>query len=213
MDAVGVDSVAVSGHKFHGPRGAGFLALSSTARLAALQVAGGQEYGLRGGTENVAGAVGMATAAEIVLSHQAATEAHTRSLTERVFSAIREALPDAERLGHPERRLPHILSMRLPGVVGQTLLERCDARGLAFSTGSACHGTEHHDRAQDGTPDNHVLAAIGLDRSAAREVVRLSFSLATSVEQADEAARILVEEAKRFAASAPRGAADGARRR
>ncbi len=197
LDDLDVDSVAVSGHKFHGPRGAGFLALSSTADVAPLLVAGGQESGLRGGTENVPGAVGMAVAAEAALTHQAATAARTSRLATMVGDAVCAALDGATRLGHPERRLPHILSLRLPGVVGQTLLERCDARGLAFSTGSACHGDDH-------AATNPVLAAIGLDRRGAREVVRLSFSGATTDQEAAMASQILIEEALRLRDLAPR---------
>ncbi|MEO6593681.1 MAG: aminotransferase class V-fold PLP-dependent enzyme, partial [Planctomycetota bacterium] len=197
MDDLDVDSVAVSGHKFHGPRGAGFLALSSKAEIAPLQLAGGQEGGLRGGTENVAGAIGLALAAEQAFTHQASTATHTRELGELVLTIVGEALPDAERLGHPERHLPHILSLRLPGIVGQTLLERCNARGIAFSTGSACHATTdtHHHHDDRGPADNHVLASIGLDRRQAREVVRLSFCRHTTKAEAERAARTLVEEA------------------
>lgn len=209
LDDFDVDSVAVSGHKFHGPRGAGFLALSSTAEVAPLQLAGGQEGGLRGGTENVPGAVGLAVAAEQALTHQAATAAHTNALAERMFAAVQRAIPGAERLGHGERRLPHILSMRLPGVVGQTLALRCDARGVAFSTGSACHAS-HDDAAHDKKADNHVLAAIGLDRRGAREVVRVSFCGATTDDEVDTATGILVEEAARLLGSAPRDPASGA---
>ncbi|MCA8950112.1 MAG: aminotransferase class V-fold PLP-dependent enzyme [Planctomycetes bacterium] len=197
MDDFGVDSIAVSGHKFHGPRGAGFLALANTAELAPLQLAGGQELGLRGGTENVAGAVGLAVAAEAALSHQATTTRHCEALAEHVHRRIAEVVPGCVRLGHAERRLPHVLSLRLPGIVGQTLLERCNARGVAFSTGSACHG------ADDGKAQNHVLAAIGLDRRAAREVVRLSFSRLTTTAEADTAATILAEEIARMVKVAP----------
>ena len=210
MDDFGVDSVAVSGHKFHGPRGAGFLALSSTAEVAPLLPAGGQEGGLRGGTENVPGAVGLAIAAERVLTHQAATAAHTAGLAADVFAAVAEAVPGAVRLGCAERRLPHILSMRLPGVVGQTLALRCDARGVAFSTGSACHGTH----AEDGAPrkaDNHVLAAIGLDRAAAREVVRVSFCGETSSDDATTAAAVIADEAQRLLGARPWGAGAASR--
>jgi cysteine desulfurase len=212
LDDFDVDSVAVSGHKFHGPRGAGFLALSSTARIAPLQLAGGQEHGLRGGTENVAGAVGLAVAAEAALSHQAATAAHTEALAELVFERVHAAVPAAERLGHPERRLPHILSLRLPGLVGQTLLERCDARGVAFSTGSACHGTERTGAGDARRPaDNHVLAAIGFDQRAGREVVRLSFGGDTSRDEAEFAAAVVAEEARILVRQAPTAGVSGAR--
>ncbi len=219
MDEHDVDSVAVSGHKFHGPRGAGFLALSSTAEVAAIQPAGGQEGGLRGGTENLPGAIGLAVAAEAALTHQVTAAAHTRRLVDRAFGVVLQAMPDAECLTHPERRLPHILSLRLPGVVGQTLLERCDARGVAFSTGSACHGVAKAAGDEKAPADNHVLAAIGLDRRSAREVVRLSFCRFTTEEDADVAADVLVEEALRLRTSAPAafgeprtGHADGARK-
>ena len=209
-----VDSVAVSGHKFHGPRGAGFLALSSTAELAPLLPAGGQEGGLRGGTENVAGAIGLAVAAEYAFSHQADIEPHTRQIADLVFGIVQQALPQAERLGHAERRLPHILSLRLPGVIGQTLQQRCDARGVAFSTGAACHshdGDTGDGKAKPKGPPNRVLAAIGLDDRAAREVVRLSFAGDTRRDDAEAAAHILVEEAQRLLDSAPRSSAAGPR--
>ncbi len=219
LDEFDVDSVAVSGHKFHGPRGAGFLALSSTAEIAPLQLAGGQEGGLRGGTENVAGAIGLAVAAEHALTHQAGVEAHTGAACERMFARLQTAVPGAERLGHATRRLPHILSMRLPGVVGQTLALRCDARGVAFSTGSACHGTHEDNKpdkkaaenkpAENKPAENHVLAAIGLDRTAAREVVRVSFSGLTTNDDIDEATDILAAEAERLLGSAPRANAHG----
>lgn len=195
MDELGVDSVAVSGHKFHGPRGIGFLALRGTAKVAPLQLAGGQEDGLRGGTENVAGAVGLAIAAEATLSRQARTAAHCEAIAATMHAGIARAVPGAERLGDPERRLPHILSMRLPGIVGQTLLERCDARGVAFSTGSACHGPDG-DGADPTTAPNHVLAAIGFDRRQAREVVRLSFSHETTADDAETATTVIAEEAR-----------------
>lgn len=216
LDEFDVDSVAVSGHKLHGPRGAGLLALSSTADVAPLQLAGGQESGMRGGTENVAGAVGLAVAAEHALTHQAATAAHTRELADRTFAAVRAAVPGASRLGCAERRLPHILSMRLPGVPGQTLALRCDARGVAFSTGSACHGAHDGERDAAGkerserAADNHVLAAIGLDRRAAREVVRISFAGDTSADDADAATAIVIDEAQRLLGSSPRDRASGA---
>ncbi|MFO1077653.1 MAG: aminotransferase class V-fold PLP-dependent enzyme [Planctomycetota bacterium] len=201
LDEMDVDSVAVSGHKFHGPRGAGFLAISSKARIAPLQLAGGQEGGLRGGTENVAGAVGLAIAAEQALTHQAGTAAHTRVLCELVADRVLAVVPAARRLGNPERRLPHILSLHLPGIVGHTLLARCDARGLAFSTGSACHGAHG---AGKKAATNHVLAAIGMSARQAREVVRLSFSGETTRDEAERAAAILGEELQALVAVAPR---------
>ena len=187
LDDKGVDSVAISAHKFHGPRGMGCLTLSSKARIAALQPGGGQEHGLRGGTESVAAAVGMAVAAEAALSGLAQSKAQCTELAEMFFAIVAARLPKLQLLGHPQRRLPHLLSLRLGGIVAQSLQERMDARGVAFSTGSACHGQND---------ENHVLAAIGLDRIAAREVMRISFSKLNSVEEATRAADLLIEEAE-----------------
>lgn len=190
LDLAGVDSVAVSGHKLHGPRGIGFLATSSTARYQPLMEGGGQEGGRRGGTENVPGAVGLARAAERMLTHLGRNAEHCERLAARFFDAVVDEFPEATRLGAPDRRVPHILSMRIPGVVGQTLQQRVDTRGLSISTGSACH---------DGKSGaSHVLEAIGLSTRDAREVVRVSFSAETTYDEADRAVDILVAEADRL---------------
>jgi len=191
----GVDSVAVSGHKLHGPRGVGFFACTSNATISPLQEGGGQEDGMRGGTENVAGAVGLAVAAEAALSRLAESARHMEAATDGLFARVRAAFDGAERLGDPARRLPHVLSMRIPGVVGETLQQRADDRGLAFSTGSACHSGE--DR------ENHVLKAVGLSRQRAREVVRLSVCSHTTEQELAEAGDILCEEIGAMLAVAP----------
>lgn len=201
MDSHGVDSVAVSGHKFHGPRGAGFLALRGQANIAAVMEAGGQEDGLRGGTENVAAAVGLTLAAEEAMNRLGATAEHTRALGVLLFDEIRSAFPEASRLGNPDRCLPHILSLRIPGMIGESLLERASDRGVAFSTGSACHSA----RDDSGEPGggNHVLAAIGLNTREAREVVRFSFAHDNTVDEVRSAAAIVVEEARALSAMSP----------
>lgn len=194
---IAVDSVAVSAHKLHGPRGVGFLAMSNNAEIHPLQPAGGQELGLRGGTENVAGAVGLAVAAEAAFTHMAETRTHTENLADELFHRLSQAFPDAERLGNPEHRLPHILSMRIPGIVGATMLERMNAHGVAFSTGSACHGPNDK--------GNHVHQAIGLSRREAREVMRISFCRYNTTEELDRVAALMLEEARFLLDNAPRG--------
>jgi cysteine desulfurase len=187
LDTAGVDSVAISAHKFHGPRGIGCLGVSSKARISPLQMGGGQEHGMRGGTENVAAAVGMAVAAEAALSCLSESAAICDRFATLFFEQLTTELEAPQRLGHSERRLPHVLSMRLPGIVAHSLQERMDARGVAFSTGSACHGE---------TTENHVLAAIGLDGNAAREVMRISFSKLNTESEVKAAAELLIEEAE-----------------
>lgn len=199
-----VDSVAISAHKFGGPRGVGLLALRSAARIAPLQPAGGQEGGMRGGTENVAGAAAMATAAEAYLLRLGHNADHTERLADRLCAELETVVPDFERLGDARARLPHVLSLRLPGVQGETLLERCQRRGLAFSIGSACHGAQPEGARRGKGPANPVLAAIGMDARAAREVVRFSFGPSTTEADVDTAARIAVEEIEALRAHAPR---------
>ncbi len=202
MDAMAVDSVAASGHKVHGPRGAGFLALRSQARIGAIMKAGGQEGGLRGGTENVAAALGMLVAAEEAFNQLSAAGEHTRHLADLLLGELQSNLPGAERLGHSQRALPHILSLRIPGTVGETLLERASERGVAFSTGSACHSARD---GSDGSADdgNHVLEAIGMDRRGAREVVRFSFCRENSEEGVRAAAKIVIDEVRKLSAQSP----------
>jgi cysteine desulfurase len=206
LDDLDVDSAAVSGHKLHAPRGIGFLALSNKTEVAALIAGGGQEDGLRGGTENVPGAVALALAADAAFSHLAAAAQHMEGLATTLHEALRDANGQAaERLGHPQRRLPHILSLRLAGIVGATLQERMSARGVAFSVGSACH-------AGDADAANPVHEAVGLPRRASREVIRLSFSRATTTDEVQRAAAIFAEEIDALRAQAPRRAAAEGRR-
>ncbi|MCA8944064.1 MAG: cysteine desulfurase [Planctomycetes bacterium] len=188
LDSSGVDSAAISAHKFHGPRGVGCLALGRDARITPLQPAGGQEAGLRGGTENVAGAVAMERAAEIVLGDLASQREHAASLARLLETELQRAFPGTRRVVDADGSLPQILSVRIPGVRGQTLQEMCAARGVAFSTGSACHSDDHE-------RENHVLTAVGLDRNAAREVVRFSFCRETTRAEVERAATICVEVA------------------
>lgn len=199
LDEHDVDSAAVSGHKLHAPRGIGFLALSSKAETTALVAGGGQEEGLRGGTENVPGAAALAHAADTAFSHMAATARDAAELADTLFAALAQANDQAaERLGHPERRVPHVLSVRLPGIVGATLQTRMSARGVAFSVGAACHA---HDGDQQGNP---VHEAIGLARQASREVIRLSFSRMTTAAEVQRAAALFAEEIATLRAQAPR---------
>jgi cysteine desulfurase len=204
LDELDVDSAAVSGHKLHAPRGIGLLALSSKAELTPLMPGGGQEGGLRGGTENIPGAVALARAAEAAFSTLAATAASGEEHARTLLAALAAANGgQAERLGHQERRLPHILSVRLPGIHGATLQERMSGRGVAFSIGAACHA---HD---EGAQANPVHEAIGLGRRQSREVIRLSFARTTTAAEVQRAGAIFAEEIAALRAQAPRRAAAG----
>jgi cysteine desulfurase len=201
LDALDVDSVAISGHKLHGPRGIGFLAISSKARVAPVLEGGGQEGGLRSGTENLPGAVGLMVAAQAALTHSAALAAHCAELGELLQHSLRARFPGLERFGHPQRRLPHVFLLRIPGVVAQALQERCSDRGVLFSTGSACHDEKGR--------GSHVHEAIGLQGPVSRELFRISLSRRTTLAEIDQAAAVIGDEAGALLQLAPRRSAGG----
>jgi cysteine desulfurase len=178
--ALGIDSLSIAGHKLHGPKGCGVLWLRRGARIEPLWVGGGQQRGLRGGTQDAPGAAGLGLAAERAVA--ALTTARTRwlELAARVTSVLvpgtfRQLVPD-------HRRAPHILALAVPGVPAEALRNVLSSRGVYISTGSAC--------ADGDAKPSVALTAIGLPQDAG--MVRLSFGLDTTHEDVDEAAKILV---------------------
>ncbi len=183
--AIGADSVALAGHKLHGPKGTGALWLRKGAVLEPLWVGGGQQNGLRGGTQDAPGAAGLGLAAERAVAAMPAARTRWLELANRVTSvldargvAYRQLVPD-------QRRSPHILALGIPGVPASALRTVMSSRGVYVSTGSAC--------AERDSKPSPVLAAIGL--AADVGMVRLSFGLETTVAEVETAAGILAEVA------------------
>ena len=188
--AIGADSVAIAGHKLHGPKGTGALWLRTGAVLEPLWVGGGQQRGLRGGTQDAPGAAGLGLAAERAVAAMPAARTRWLELAGRVTSlldargvAYRQLVPD-------QRRSLHILALGIPGVPATALRTVLSSRGVYVSTGSACA-----ERAADGKPGkpSAVLSAIGL--AADVGMVRLSFGLDTTAPEVETAAGILAEVA------------------
>jgi len=185
VTAIGADSVALAGHKLHGPKGAGALWLRAGATLEPLWVGGGQQKGLRGGTQDAPGAAGFGLAAERAIAAMPAARTRWLELAGRVTSvldarglAYRQLVPD-------QRRAPHILALGIPGVPATALRTVLSSRGVYVSTGSAC--------AERDSKPSAVLAAIGL--AADVGMVRLSFGLDTTTADVETAAGILAEVA------------------
>ena len=173
--AAGLDLMSLSAHKIYGPQGAGALVVDPAVDLVPLQRGGGQERGLRGGTENLAGIVGFGAAAALAAEELAARRDRAEALITRLRSGLR-ALDGVTLFAADAPRLPNTLSFALEGIDGETLLLALDRDGLAVSSGSACHsGT--------GEP-SHVLTAMGVPTDVARGAIRIS------VGQASEAAEI-----------------------
>jgi cysteine desulfurase len=198
--ALGADSVAVSAHKLHGPRGAGALWLRPGARLAPLWVGGGQERGLRGGSENLPALVGFGVAATLARAAlQAGAEERVAALRDRfeqaALVALASVVPGARPTVSGVPRAPHIASLAFPGLPAEPLLHALEARGVLASAGSACAS-----RTAGPSP---TLKAIGIDDDTA--VLRFSFSRLTTVADADAAVTALVEAVRDLASGPRRG--------
>jgi cysteine sulfinate desulfinase/cysteine desulfurase-like protein len=157
----------VSAHKIQGPKGVGALYIGSGVELSPLVHGGGQERGMRAGTENVAGIVGFGKACEIAQRRlYAGVMEEVATLRDRLEAGIRELVPEAVRNGSIEASLPNTLNLTLPGIRGESLVLALDPLGVHFSSGSAC---------KSGNPDpSHVLLALGLGEEDAHCSVRFS---------------------------------------
>ena len=182
VDDLGVDLLSVAGHKLYAPKGVGALYVRRETPLHPVLLGAGHERGLRPGTENVAYIAGLGQACQVAAAGLAAEAARVRRLRDRLWDALRAAVPGLQLNGHPERRLPNTLNVRFPGVAGSAVL--AGAPAVAASTGSACH--------EGGERASAVLTAMGLGEAEALGSVRLSLGRGTTAEQADRAAAALI---------------------
>lgn len=192
FDALGADLMSLSAHKLHGPRGVGALVRRGEVELAPLHHGGGQEHGLRGGTENVAAIVGFGVAADLARQELEARAAHGESLRRRLEAGLRR-LPGAVIFAQAAPRLPNTVQFALPGWHGEALLMALDKRGIAVSSGSACHSGR-------GEP-SHVLLAMGVAREIAHGAVRVSFSKDNTADEVDALLAALTELQRQAAAA------------
>ncbi|MBW1989228.1 MAG: cysteine desulfurase [Deltaproteobacteria bacterium] len=179
--ALGVDLATFAGHKVYAPKGVGALYVRRGVKLAPLFHGGGQERGLRSGTENVALAAAFGAACEAARRALPGSRKRLADLSARLHGRLAERVPGLLLNGHPEQRLPNTVNLSFPGVTGEAVLSSCPR--LAASTGAACHGPE--------VSVSHVLAAMGLSRDRAAGAVRLSVGLPTVEDEVDAAADML----------------------
>ena len=194
VSEIGADSVAIAAHKLHGPKGIGALWLRAGAVLEPLWVGGGQQGGLRGGTQDAPGATGLGLAAERAVA--ALPEARTRWLgfAARVTAHLSERGVAFHQLVPDALRSPHILALGIAGVPATALRTVLASRGVYISTGSACAERDGHAK------PSPVLVAIGLAPDTG--MCRLSFGLDTTAGDIDLAARTLADVALELARSA-----------
>jgi len=170
-----VDLLTISAHKFHGPKGVGALYVRRGITFRPFLVGGHQERGRRGGTENVAGIVGMGKAAELVFKDKPEEERRVRALRDRLEKSLLESCPDSRVNGDNEMRLPNTLNMSFKFLEGEAILVLLDQYGICASTGSAC-------TAGSAEP-SHVLRAMGVPPDWIQGAVRFSLSRYTTEEE------------------------------
>jgi cysteine desulfurase len=178
--ALGLDLVAISAHKLYGPKGAGALWLRTGVPFAG-ESGGHQERGRRGGTEDVAAAVGFGAAAEAALRDGAAWSAHVTRLRDRFEAGALAS--GAQPNGDRSSRVGNTSNLAWPGAEGALVMESLDLAGVAVSTGAAC--------TSGSLEPSPVLLALGQDRTRALEAVRFSFGRENSDEEVDAVLALL----------------------
>lgn len=183
VDAWQADLLSLSGHKFHGPKGAGALYVRKGVRFAPLLHGGNQEKLRRAGTENVAAIVGLGAAIERACLNMAERSVHMTELRNRLSSGILGSIKHCQLNGHPSQRLPGNVNVSIAFIEGEALLLRLDLAGIAASSGSAC---------SSGSLDpSHVLLSMGLSHETAHGSLRFSLSEENTAEEVDQVLAVL----------------------
>ncbi len=197
VDALGADLASFSAHKFHGPKGCGALFVrrrERPVRIEPLVFGGGQERGMRSGTLDVPGIIGLAEAAKLAVEELPTEVPRLRMLRDRLWGHLAAGIPGLELNGprldltHPDgspARLVNNLNVHVPGIDGQTLLATLAADGLAVSSGSAC--------SSENPRPSHVLMALGRDADQARASLRFGVSRFTTECEIDRAAECIIQ--------------------
>ncbi len=175
--------LTISGHKIGAPKGIGALIVRDRKAVEAIIHGGGQQYGIRPGTENVAGAVGLGRAAELAATEQAVESVRLRALRDALALRLKAAVTDLVVNAEGSERAPHVLNVSLTGADSEALLMHLDLAGVAASSGSAC---------STGTVEpSHVLVAMGVPRDLALGAIRFSFGHGSTMDDVDRVAEVM----------------------
>ena len=195
MSAVPVDLLTVSSNDIYGPPGLGALYVRNGVRLAPVSVGGGQERGLRSGTENLPAIVGMAVAARISAEEMATEPARLAALRDRLIREVLTAIPDSHVNGHPVERLPNNAHFRFEGVEGESLVLSLRDKGIAASTGSACSSKT--------LEPSHTLISCGLLHEEAHGSLEFTFGRYSKDSDIDRLMSVLPGIVKRLRDMSP----------
>lgn len=178
VDSLGIDLMSLGGHKFYGPKGVGALYVHKGTPLVSHLTGGGQENGLRAGTQNVPYIVGFAEALWLANEEREARTSHVKLLRDQIIGRVLEEIPDSKLTGHPVERLPNHVSFVFKDVDGNLLLQLLDSAGYACSSGSAC---------KTGNPEpSEVITSLGLTRDWALGSLRVTIGVSTTSAQVDD---------------------------
>jgi len=195
VEDLGVDLLTMSAHKFYGPKGVGALYRREGVRIEPMHHGGHHEKGLRPGTENVPGIVGLAAALELACAEMPKEAERLAALRDRLQEGIFERIEDVRLNGHPDKRLPHLLNVSVLGVEGESMLLALDANGIAVSTGSAC--------TSGSLEPSHVLTAMGIPPEVAHGSLRFSLGLINTEQDVDYVLECIVPVVQRFREMSP----------
>ena len=194
---LGVDLLSLSGHKFHGPKGAGALYVRAGVKLKPLLTGGSHERRRRAGTENVAALVGLGAASRLAQRRLPAMTSRVAVLRDRLQERIRNGIPGVRINGSVEHRLPMVTNMAFDALEGEAAVIALDLAGVAVSTGSAC--------SSGSLEPSHVLMGMGLRAEVVQGSLRFSLSHHSAAEEIDGAAQIVVDTVTRLRGLARRG--------
>lgn len=186
-DELGVDLMTISSHKMYGPKGIGALYARDEKNLRPRVTGGGQEFGLRSGTENVPAIVGFAKAVELAAASRGAESKRIASLRGDFWRGIKKIFPNAEMNGPEEHseKLPNILNVYFPGYAAQDIITKLDLNGLAVSSGSACRSR--------AIESSYVIEALGHGKVRAKSSIRFSFGRPTTKEELANGLEVIVK--------------------
>lgn len=180
---LGVDLMSISSHKIHGPKGIGALYIRSGVQIAPLVLGGGQESGLRSGTENVANIVGFGKACQMAKENMEANSAHLKNLRDSLVQKVTSEISHVSVNGHGQNRLPNNAHFTFLGVNGEDLIIKLDENGIAASTGSACSVKTQK--------ASHVLAAMGFSHEQITGSLRLTVGLTNTIQEIENTVAVL----------------------
>jgi len=192
---LGVDLLSISSHKINGPKGVGALYIKSGISIDPVILGGGQENGLRSGTENVANIVGFGKACELSQKNLEKNISKMRELRDYLSKKIIHEIPEVVLNGHPETRLPNNIHLTFLGVNGEDLLIKLDEYGIAASTGSAC--------SVQIQKASHVLQAMGFSHEQITGSLRLTIGISNNFEEMDKTVEILKNVVKELRSVSP----------